>query len=110
MATPTSGPPLVCAKAPSPLRAGCPAAPGQGAHHVMLNAFVANADLLGDFPIRHAFQAVHEEDAASPARHGPKCPSVDPPHIRSEERRVGKESVSACRSQWSPKHEKRKYV
>src|SRR3546814_20174284 len=44
MATPTSGPPLVCAKAPSPLRAGCPAAPGQGAHHVMLNAFFANAD------------------------------------------------------------------
>src|SRR3546814_9931650 len=65
MATPTSGPPLVCAKAPSPLRAGCPAAPGQGAHHVMLNAFVANADLLGDFPIRHAFQAVQDRKITS---------------------------------------------
>src|SRR3546814_14000764 len=28
--------------------------------------------------------------------------------IRSEERRVGKESVSTCRSRWSPKHEKKK--
>src|SRR3546814_20153232 len=48
MATPTSGPPLVCAKAPSPFSAGCPAAPGQGAPHVMLHAFFANAVFLGD--------------------------------------------------------------
>src|SRR3546814_20820792 len=27
---------------------------------------------------------------------------------RSEERRVGKESVSTCRSRWSPYHEKKK--
>src|SRR3546814_7356838 len=26
------------------------------------------------------------------------------PHIRSEERRVGKECVSTCRSRWSPYH------
>src|SRR3546814_19516149 len=26
------------------------------------------------------------------------------PHIRSEERRVGKECVSTCRSPWSPDH------
>src|SRR3546814_20558991 len=25
-------------------------------------------------------------------------------HLRSEERRVGKECVSTCRSRWSPKH------
>src|SRR3546814_5528446 len=27
-----------------------------------------------------------------------------PPQIRSEERRVGKECVSTCRSRWSPYH------
>src|SRR3546814_16731284 len=29
--------------------------------------------------------------------------------FRSEERRVGKECVSTCRSRWSPYHEKKKY-
>src|SRR3546814_15423661 len=29
-------------------------------------------------------------------------------HGRSEERRVGKECVSTCRSRWSPYHEKKK--
>src|SRR3546814_20675978 len=29
-------------------------------------------------------------------------------HIRSEERRVGKECVSTCRSRWSPYHSKNK--
>src|SRR3546814_3980172 len=28
----------------------------------------------------------------------------DPGHARSEERRVGKECVSTCRSRWSPYH------
>src|SRR3546814_13425855 len=30
--------------------------------------------------------------------------------IRSEERRVGKECVSTCRSRWSPYHYKKKYL
>src|SRR3546814_11830031 len=30
------------------------------------------------------------------------------PRMRSEERRVGKECVSTCRSRWSPGHEKKK--
>src|SRR3546814_11559940 len=30
-------------------------------------------------------------------------------HLRSEERRVGKECVSTCRSRWSPYHEKKKH-
>src|SRR3546814_17810061 len=29
---------------------------------------------------------------------------VKPPRLRSEERRVGKECVSTCRSRWSPYH------
>src|SRR3546814_13095134 len=32
---------------------------------------------------------------------GPKL-AMDQHHIRSEERRVGKECVSTCRSRWSP--------
>src|SRR3546814_13881189 len=31
-----------------------------------------------------------------------------PVHPRSEERRVGKECVSTCRSRWSPYHSKKK--
>src|SRR3546814_11045818 len=30
------------------------------------------------------------------------------PFLRSEERRVGKECVSTCRSRWSPYHEQKK--
>src|SRR3546814_14313393 len=30
--------------------------------------------------------------------------------VRSEERRVGKEGVSTCRSRWSPYHEKKKLI
>src|SRR3546814_18496772 len=40
-------------------------------------------------------------------------PRFDPEALkgrRSEERRVGKECVSTCRSRWSPYHEKKKKV
>src|SRR3546814_2965595 len=41
----------------------------------------------------------------SPSPCGPRSPSSRPlPHPRSEERRVGKECVSTCRSRWSPYH------
>src|SRR3546814_16991793 len=33
-----------------------------------------------------------------------QLPSLDPFLMRSEERRVGKEGVSTCRSRWSPYH------
>src|SRR3546814_18785009 len=32
------------------------------------------------------------------------------PHQRSEERRVGKECVSTCRTRWSPFHSKKKIL
>src|SRR3546814_16289141 len=35
--------------------------------------------------------------------------SIEQPQKRSEERRVGKECVSTCRSRWSPYHSKKKY-
>src|SRR3546814_13080421 len=40
---------------------------------------------------------------------GRRLPRSPPPcSCRSEERRVGKECVSTCRSRWSPYHEKKK--
>src|SRR3546814_1340064 len=43
------------------------------------------------------------EDAADPARQGDGIDQVLARHlVRSEERRVGKEWVSTCRSRWSP--------
>src|SRR3546814_12669361 len=33
---------------------------------------------------------------------------ADPPDVRSEERRVGKECVGTCSSRWSPYHSKKK--
>src|SRR3546814_10814929 len=41
----------------------------------------------------------HLEEDAGRARHGRALP---PPSQRSEERSVGKESVSTCRYRWSP--------
>src|SRR3546814_11116572 len=40
------------------------------------------------------------------ADHLPLC--ADPEQARSEERRVGKECVSTCRSRWTPYHKKQK--
>src|SRR3546814_13490288 len=46
--------------------------------------------------------AIREKDVRAAVRSGASCPS------RSEERRVGKECVSTCRSRWSPYHSKKK--
>src|SRR3546814_16022788 len=37
-----------------------------------------------------------------------KLPAIPPPGTRSEERRVGNEGVSTCRSRWSPYNSKKK--
>src|SRR3546814_17474344 len=51
---------------------------------------------------------------ARPDRHtGGTDPRLRPgagPRARSEERRVGKECVSTCRSRWTPHHSKKKTV
>src|SRR3546814_12305117 len=51
---------------------------------------------------RNAFRA---RSNASPATEGTELDKV-----RSEERRVGKECVSTCRSRWSPYHKKKKKI
>src|SRR3546814_15068339 len=42
----------------------------------------------------------HAQDFAVPVA----ADGMSPPTLRSEERRVGKECVSTCRSRWSPYH------
>src|SRR3546814_5753556 len=51
-------------------------------------------------PTRHAQAAVEVQNAAV----GRKARLYDLVAKRSEERRVGKECVSTCRSRWSPYH------
>src|SRR3546814_17995870 len=78
---------------------------------------VCSSDLVG----RHGDRGRAEQAALSPAfftrhtarRAGGTGPDAEPPRhqrlvCRSEERRVGKECVSTCRSRWSPDHYKKK--
>src|SRR3546814_7291750 len=52
--------------------------------------------------VRHAVRAVGR--VGDRGRHGRAGGGVRRPRRRSEERRVGKECVSTCRSRWSPYH------
>src|SRR3546814_11060408 len=49
---------------------------------------------------------VHDSSALHAERHRNRCPlqNLRGRQARSEERRVGKECVSTCRSRWSPYH------
>src|SRR3546814_11555418 len=51
--------------------------------------------------LAHAFAGALDDQAAMKADRGPNIGIVN---ARSEERRVGKECVSTCRSRWSPYH------
>src|SRR3546814_18228015 len=53
------------------------------------------------------FEAVGERPAPNEIS---ACFERNPGKIRSEERRVGKECVSTCRSRWSPYHSKKKNI
>src|SRR3546814_21152131 len=55
---------------------------------------------------RRAFGIGDDMPVASPDRVGHEAPSCR--RLRSEERRVGKECVSTCRSRWSPDPYKQK--
>src|SRR3546814_11279169 len=56
------------------------------------------------FQIVFRLAEVDPQDAAFPALGADHCRAS----ARSEERRVGKECVSTCRSRWSPYHSKKK--
>src|SRR3546814_13663368 len=47
---------------------------------------------------------------AAQRRHPQAGGGTGHPPVRSEERRVGKECVSTCRSRWSPYHYKKKNI
>src|SRR3546814_13181027 len=83
-----------------------------------------NPDKSGDYiPLKHALVAevIYDQVSSDRFRHGTKLlrwrPDKAPAQctrdqliheVRSEERRVGKECVSTCRSRWSPYHSKKK--
>ena len=71
-------------------------------------AFVSSTTLLGWDPGSAEFikDYGYEDETTAPGNAAPKGPdkaSFDS-NDRSEERRVGKECVSTCRSRWSPYH------
>src|SRR3546814_2323189 len=67
---------------------------------------VCSSDLM---PARHGTHRLLSLRQARPhlhrrSRQGVALPLLRLPKTRSEERRVGKECVSTCRSRWSPYH------
>src|SRR3546814_16914023 len=80
---------------------------------VVRRSAFAIADRLPDFsfrnPVAEDAQAIHDLIAACPPldTNSLYCNLLQCTHFaetRSEERRVGKECVSTCRSRWSPYH------
>ena len=55
-------------------------------------------------PAAWMFPTGMEIPAGAAPPEGAPITTWDPPRRRSEERRVGKECVSLCRSRWSPYH------
>src|SRR3546814_11032848 len=55
----------------------------------------------------HGYFRRHRSPPPSPCAATRRCRTT-PRRCRSEERRVGKECVSTCRSRWSPYHKKKK--
>src|SRR3546814_18467969 len=72
-----------------------------GAHHLMIANQGDNAALNADHT--HAIVGVRTQPAADQRIANPSKTAIGKPG-RSEERRVGKEGVSTCRSRWSPYH------
>src|SRR3546814_13453528 len=58
--------------------------------------------------LRRIFRVPGRRDAGVSGQDGGALPHADQVAHRSEERRVGKECVSTCRSRWSPYHSKKK--
>src|SRR3546814_15779999 len=59
---------------------------------------------IGDSPAGWHEMFLSMAIAVEETRMATVVPMVTSPFLRSEERRVGKECVSPCRSRWSPAH------
>src|SRR3546814_17541318 len=72
------------------------------------DSFYFNWSLQVPLEFQQPFQPTHEAMAALDLHHGRKphelAADLRRAFSRSEERRVGKECVSTCRSGWSPYH------
>src|SRR3546814_14749563 len=74
------------------------------AHTHRRDALGANAEFLG-CALRQVEDApAAREGTAVVDAHDDTASGIERRHLRSEERRVGKECVSTCRSRWSPYH------
>src|SRR3546814_15233136 len=86
-----------------------------GAGRVVVRAAPVGTGIIAGGPMRAVFEALGVHDVVA------KSVGTSNPHnmvkatfdalrnsFRSEERRVGKECVSTCRSRWSPYHSKKK--
>src|SRR3546814_16729712 len=72
-----------------------------------LDPFPCQARLLSES--RRRFKRERVRHRAEPGHRSPGG-AADIAAVRSEERRVGKECVSTCRSRWSPYHSKNKHA
>src|SRR3546814_13152326 len=66
-----------------------------------------DADMLAEHAQRVRSRLAIQREKARLRSRGPALPSSMDAGERSEERRVGKECVSTCRSRWSPHHKKK---
>ena len=64
-----------------PMRERDSATPCECASDMLLNGLVADPKFVGDIPICHAAQAVHQEDAPGLSRQGAKRAPVGPPQF-----------------------------
>src|SRR3546814_16015765 len=74
--------------------------------HTIREAVAADRDWLADCAVVMALETEHKRLEPGTVRAGIDAGIADPAkaRYRSEERRVGKEGVSTCRSRWSPAH------
>src|SRR3546814_17551160 len=69
---------------------------------------VQRARTDGRGAVRSGRRANHPPRGRPRRRGGASRPTAAVGRVRSEERRVGKECVSTCRSRWSPYHSKKR--
>src|SRR3546814_19582259 len=89
---------------------GAPAKTGQATILRLAKAQMSLVDVSSDVLRIHGdLLEIGKEMGSYDLRDCPSGSAETTPHLaRSEERRVGKECVSTCRSRWSPYHKKKK--